>query len=244
MIKEILKDLGMTKNEIEVYLVLLESGDLSVNSIGEKSGLHRQVCYDALDRLLEKGFVSFVVQNNKKYFSALSPDKLIDYLEEKKENIKTVLPELVALTKKPKEDTQIEVIKGKNVIRTILRDVIKTLREKRGDLMMLGVEETKFIEEDRIAIKQFLKSMQLLKLKEKLIAKKGAELYFPGKQSEYRVIDEKKFNPNPMYIYGGKIVQVIWGNPIHAVMIKNPQVYDSNKKYFEMLWKIAKPLKA
>jgi sugar-specific transcriptional regulator TrmB len=243
MIKEVLLSLGMTNNEIEVYLTLLKSGSLSVNKIGEKSGLHRQVCYDALERLTEKGFVSYTVQNSKKYFQALSPDKIISYLDEKKETVKEILPNLVNLTKLPREDTFIEVLKGKNVIRTILRDVIKNLKESKGNLMMLGVEETKFMEEDRIVIQQFLRDLKRFKLKERLIARKGAKLYFPGKQSEYRTINNKSFNPNPMYIYGGKIVQVIWGNPVHAVMITNQQVYDSNKKYFEMLWKIAKPLK-
>ena len=57
MIKETLKDLGMTENEVEIYLTLLNASELSVNAIGSKSGLHRQVCYDALDRLLEKGYL-------------------------------------------------------------------------------------------------------------------------------------------------------------------------------------------
>jgi len=108
---------------------------------------------------------------------------------------------------------------------------------------MLGVEEKKFVEEDEMAIKQFLRDMKNFKIKERLIAKKGAELYFSGKQSEYRVIDEKYFNPNPMYIYSGKVVQIIWGSPIYAVMIKSNSIFDSHKKYFEMLWKIAKQLK-
>ena len=159
MIKEVLLSLGMTNNEIEVYLTLLKSGSLSVNKIGEKSGLHRQVCYDALERLTEKGFVSYTVQNSKKYFQALSPDKIISYLDEKKETVKEILPNLVNLTKLPREDTFIEVLKGKNVIRTILRDVIKNLKESKGNLMMLGVEETKFMEEDRIVIQQDRKSV-------------------------------------------------------------------------------------
>ena len=61
MIKEALLGLGLTSNETEIYLVLLNWGELSVNEIGSKSGLHRQVCYDALDRLVEKGFISFLI---------------------------------------------------------------------------------------------------------------------------------------------------------------------------------------
>ncbi|MBU2561570.1 MAG: hypothetical protein KKD17_04680 [Nanoarchaeota archaeon] len=243
MIKDILAGLGMTANEIEIYLVLLKSGTLSVNDVGEKAGLHRQVCYDALERLLEKGFVSYTIQNSKKYFQALSPEKIIDYLDEKKEQVNEVMPELVNMTTLPREETFVEVIKGRNVIRTVLRDVINTLRKTRGELMMLGVEEARFVDEDRIAIAQYLRDLKRFGLKERLIAKEGAEIYFTGEQSEYRLIDAEHFNPNPTYIYSGKVVQVVWGNPTHAVMIHSKEVYDGNRKHFEMLWKMARQMK-
>jgi len=240
MIKETLLSLGMTNNEVEVYLTLLKSGLLSVNEVGEKSGLHRQVCYDALERLLEKSFVSYVIQNNKKYFQALNPEKITDYLEKKKEAVQEILPELKKFSLLPKEETKIEVIKGKNVIRTVLQEVIKTLKEKKGELMMWGVEESKFIEEDKVAIQQYLRDLKRFKIKEKLLAEEGAKVYFSEEQSEYRLINQKYFNPNPTYIYGGKVVQIIWGNPNHAILINNKEIYDSYKKHFELLWKNAK----
>ena len=85
MIKETLASLGLTKNEVEIYLTLLNANELSVNEIGTKSGLHRQVCYDALDRLLEKGFVSYIVKDSKKFYKALNPDKILTYLDNKKD---------------------------------------------------------------------------------------------------------------------------------------------------------------
>src|SRR3989338_4643724 len=242
MIKEVLASLGMTNNEVEVYLVLMKSGSLSVNDIGVKSGLHRQVCYDALERLLEKGFVSYVMRNSKKYFQALAPEKLLEYLDEKKENVKEILPELTKMATLPREDTFIEIIKGRNVIRMVLRDVIATLKKTKGELMMLGVEETKFMEEDKIAILQYLRDLKRFNLKEKLIAKKGAKVYFEGEQSEYKIIEPEYFNPNPLYIYSRKVVQIIWGNPTYAIMITNKEIFDSHKKHFQMLWKIAEPL--
>ncbi|MFH1065303.1 MAG: helix-turn-helix domain-containing protein [Nanoarchaeota archaeon] len=243
MIEEVLSQIGMTNNEIKIYLTLLKSGQLSVNVIGEKSGLHRQVCYDALERLLEKGFVSYTVQNSKKLFRALQPEKLLEFLEQKKELVKQAMPELSRLAKLPKEETIVEVMKGRNVIKAILRDVIKLLSEKRGELMGMGIDEEKFEEEDRIAIKQYINQIKKLKMKERIIARQGAKIYFEGPQTEYRLIKPEFFNPNPTFIYGNKIAHIIWGNPVTAVMIANSETYDAYRKYFEMLWKIAKPLK-
>jgi sugar-specific transcriptional regulator TrmB len=240
MVKEILKKLGMTANEVETYITLLDSGELSVNEIGSKSGLHRQVCYDALDRLLEKGFVSYVVKNNKKFFKALKPEKILDYLDEKKDEVNSILPQLTLMFKKENEETEVEVIKGRNVLRTIMNDIFKTLKEKNETLYAMGIEETKFLEFDDIAIKQHILRMKKNKLKEKLLTKESATDFFEGPQSEYKLIPDHLFNPNPTHIYGDKVAIIIWGKPTYGIIIKNKQVADANRKYFQILWKTAK----
>jgi sugar-specific transcriptional regulator TrmB len=240
MVKETLLKLGMTRNEIEIYLTLLNSGELSVYEIGSKAGLHRQVCYDALDRLLEKGFVSYAKKQGKKYFRPLYPDKILDFLEERKDQVKAILPKLQVMYNLEKEETDVEVIKGKNVLRTIYTDIFRTLNKSKENLYIMGVEETKFLESDRVAIKQHILRIKKNGLKEKLLARESAKQFFSGTQSEYRLIPDNLFNPNPTHIYGDKIAIIIWGTPTYGIIIKNKQVADANRKYFQMLWKIAK----
>jgi len=240
MIKEILKKLGMTSNEVEIYLTVLNSNELSVNEIGSKSGLHRQVCYDALDRLVEKGFVSFVNKTNKKFYNALPPEKILDYLEEKKDEIKDILPKLNQMFIQDKSETNVQVIKGKKVVKTIMRDIFKELLGTKEKLYAMGVDEEKYLEFDPIEIKLHINRFKKHKLKEQLLAMKGAKTFFKGKQSEYRLIPQEMFNPNPTHIYKDKIAIIIWGNPVHGIIIKNSEIADANRKYFKMLWKGAK----
>lgn len=250
MIKERLLVLGLTFNEVEIYLALLNKGELSVNEIGSRSGLHRQVCYDALDRLVEKGFVSFLIKQNKKFFKALNPERIIDYLDSKKEDIEIKkqqiekdLPELKRMFNSQKEETEIELIKGKNVLRTIYNDIQKTLKKTKGNLLAMGIDETKFLEFDKIAIKQHILRMQKNKLKEKLLSKESATYFFEGQQSEYRLVPDHLFNPNPTHVYSNKVAILIWGQPTYGIIIKSKQVSDANKKFFEMMWSIAKKRK-
>ena len=243
MIKKILKNLGMTHNEIEIYLCLLNSGELTANEIATKSGLHRQVCYDALDRLLEKGFISFISKNNKKFFNALSPEKIIDFLENRKNEFISILPNLNSMYKEKIESTNVEVIKGKNVIRTIYNDIFKTIEKNKQPLLAMGIEEAKFLKYDEIAIKQYISKLKKNNLKEKLLSKISATYFFEGSQSEYKLIPDYLFNPNPTHIYGNKIAIIIWGNPIYGIIIENKDLTDGYKKYFNMLWKIAKKRK-
>ncbi|MBI2112726.1 helix-turn-helix domain-containing protein [Candidatus Woesearchaeota archaeon] len=239
-LKETLKRLGMTNNEIEIYLTLLQQGELSVNEIGSKSGLHRQVCYDALDRLLEKGFVSYITKNGKKFFNSLHPEKILDYLEEKKEEVNSILPELNTLFKIEKEETNVEIIKGKMVFRTIYNDMFKTMKQTREPMYAMGVDEKRYMDLDEVGITQYIAKLRREKLKEKLLSKKSATFFFEGPQSEYRLLPDHLFNPNTTHIYGNKVAILIWGNPLYGIIIHSKQVADANRKYFEILWKMAK----
>jgi sugar-specific transcriptional regulator TrmB len=241
--KDLLMELGLTKNEVEVYLKLLMGGSITVNTIAERTGLHRQACYDALDRLLEKGFVNFVLKENKKYFQSLPPESILTYAEDIKDRISNMVPQLKQIASAPMEETSVEVYKGKNALRTVLKDIIETLKEEKGEVLVSGVEESKFIEYDKPAIDKYILDMKKFGFKEKLLAMEGTKVFVSGSQSEYKLLPKRFFNPNPMFVYGNKVVFVIWGTPSYAIIIENEKIADLNKKQFEMLWKIAKKRK-
>jgi sugar-specific transcriptional regulator TrmB len=167
-IKETLKSLGMTNNEVEIYLALLNKIESSANDIVSASGLHRQVCYDALDRLLEKGFASYILKKNKTYFKPLDPKKIINHLDERIELVDSVLPQLNAIAKSEKTKTEVEVIKGSSVLKKIDKDIIKELKEKKDTtIYSTGVDLNKSLKFDKIATKQYFLRLKKNKLKEK-----------------------------------------------------------------------------
>lgn len=250
MIKETLLGLGLTSNEVEIYLTLLNKRELSVNKIGSKSGLHRQVCYDALDRLVEKGFVAYVTKKKKKFFKALNPQRIIDFLDEKKhelelkkQSVNTVLPQLRGLFNTEREETEVELIKGKMVFRTIYNDIFNTLKRTKQPLLAIGIDEESYKKIDEVALKQYFSRLRRHHLKEKVITKESATLFFEGPQTEYRLIPDKFFSLNTTHIYGNKVAILIGGTPLYGILIKSKQVADANRKYFEMLWKMAKKRK-
>ena len=62
-----LKELGLTNNEIKIYLALLQHGVLNPTKLAEITGLHRSYIYDTLERLLEQGNINIILINNKKH---------------------------------------------------------------------------------------------------------------------------------------------------------------------------------
>ena len=55
----ILKEIGLTDYDVDVYLGLLAHGQISAYGLADKTGLYRQVTYDSLRRLGKKRFCQF-----------------------------------------------------------------------------------------------------------------------------------------------------------------------------------------
>ena len=106
MYEEQLKELGLTDNEVKIYLLLLKQGLLNPTEISQKLGLHRGYVYDALERMQEKEVVNSVLKNNKKHFQATSPETLIEFLKLRLENFEKIVPDLKKISGIAKEETK------------------------------------------------------------------------------------------------------------------------------------------
>ena len=78
MVRSILKTVGLTEEEIRVYLSTLSLGSASVSSIASHSWIKRPSAYPFIKKLLQKWFINMVVSWNCTMYSAVSPDLLID----------------------------------------------------------------------------------------------------------------------------------------------------------------------
>jgi len=59
--------------------------------------------------------------------------------------------------------------------------------------------------------------------------------------SEIKYLPEKYSSPLAVNIYGDKVAIILWSkdNPF-AIVIKNKEISEGYKKYFELMWRIAK----
>lgn len=239
--KRILEQIGLTKNEIEVYVTLLRTGSSPVAAIAGHSKLYRPYVYDTLKKLEEKGLVNSVMRQGKRYFQAVHPDKLIEYLKEKERALESVLPALIDLTKIPKEETNVELYKGKEVVRIIQRDVLNILKETREESLVIGVDEKKFITVDPITMQQFFSQIKKYNLKEKVLVREG-DNYLPAhkESTEYRFLPKGYFTPTSTFIYGSKVAIIIFGEPLYGIIINSKLLAKAYRKQFYLLWKIAR----
>src|SRR3989344_3270554 len=93
-IDETLKELGLADEEVKVYLGMLKIGSNLASKISEETRINRSHVYQLLERLIAKGFVSYAIKENRKYFSAVNPEKLIQIVKEREQKLKNILPNL------------------------------------------------------------------------------------------------------------------------------------------------------
>ncbi len=146
MLIDQLTELGLTQNEAKVYVTLLELGRTTTGSIIQKSCLYRVMVYDILDKLLEKGLVTYVIKKNIKHFQAENPDKILILLEEKQNIAKQLIPQLEKLKPKITVDHNqhngafiYEGWKGiKAAQENYFKSMNKTKKQHKGEYLMIG----------------------------------------------------------------------------------------------------------
>lgn len=244
MNKEILKEIGLTEYESEIYLALLQYGQISAYELAEKTGLYRQATYDALNRLIEKGYVSSSKEGRVQLYKAIDPQLILEYLNEKTESFKDILPGLIKLNEESKQPLVVETYRGKNVLRISFKDIINVLKKFGGENLCTSVDEFFPFETFPASRKKTIYDQygrDLLKngFKERVIIKKGVKKMFRRGTTRYRYVSEKYFNVNPVQVYGDSVQIFLWGNPDHLIIIRNKDIADSFRKQFELIWRAA-----
>ena len=114
-----LRDIGLTDNEIRIYLELLSTEEALASDLADRTDINRTLTYQILKKLLKRGLISYVIKNNTKYFKAGHPDKLVDYLKEKELNVKKMIPDLLTLSKSEGKQHSVEMYEGKEGLKAL-----------------------------------------------------------------------------------------------------------------------------
>ncbi|MDD5253663.1 MAG: helix-turn-helix domain-containing protein [Candidatus Nanoarchaeia archaeon] len=248
MEKELIK-LGLTESEIKVYPILLELGSSASGAIIKKSGLQSSTVYHALDFLVRKGLVGYVMKNNRKYFEATAPSFLIQLIREKKKNlleqekdIRKILPELIGKQKKLENPTGAAIYEGYGGIKAAFNDILKTL--KTGDeYCVFGARGGLPLKWTRTFFIQFNRQRIQKRIKKKIIFNEDVK-NSTGKDEEKLSLTSVKYisqiTPSAVNVYGNKVLIALWVDPPVAFLIENEEVAKSYRQYFDALWKIAK----
>jgi len=240
----ILEDVGLTRSEREIYLALLKTGQTPSGKLTKEVDMHRSRVYESLNRLMEKGLVSYVIKNGVKHFSAATPERLLAYVEdqetllgEKKKELAQFIPELKKLIDPLKPEAEAHVLSGPEGFKTMRRDVLKV----KKDIYMIGAKGKEYE-----ALHYFFPQFEKLRVQHKifwhiLFDSEAPEWDSPTKKLvAIRRLPKTYSTPTAINIYGDRTVSVLWkGKYPLCFMIINKDVADSYRKWFRLLWEYA-----
>jgi len=228
-----LKQAGLSDNEEKVYLALVDLGPSLAGQISRKTGLHRRTVYDVTEMLIKKGFIGYILKNNRRIFQASNPQRFLDILDEKKNLLEPFIQELGEKFIKTKEKEETNFYKGKEGLKSVFEDQLLGKQE----ILILGASP-KAYEILKFYFHWYDKARKKKKIKTRIIAtdKKIKRIAL----ADIKYLPEKYSSPVSVNIYGEKVAIVLWAKEPFVIVIKNKEISESYKNYFELMWRIAK----
>ncbi|MFH1711336.1 MAG: helix-turn-helix domain-containing protein [Nanoarchaeota archaeon] len=240
-----LKELGLTDNEIAIYLFLLKVGESTSGPIIKETGIVNSRVYESLNSLTEKGFVSYNIQKNGKHFQATNPKILLEKEEERKDKLKKLIPELISISNLAETKTNTAVYEGYEGFKTAFKKIIDDCPECK-EIYILGFSEQQYKTE---SLRLFLANMNLKsaskKHRLKIILDKSVKETL-GKDREKEKLTEVRYmpkgyvSPGAIDIFEDYVYIFLWEEKPFVFMIKNKKIAESFKVYFNFLWRLAK----
>ncbi|MGV8086201.1 MAG: TrmB family transcriptional regulator [Candidatus Woesearchaeota archaeon] len=238
-----LEKLGLNKNEAKVYLALLYKGQATASELVKSIGVHRNIVYDNLEKLMDKGLVS-VINDNKKIFIAEKPTAILDFLESKKLSIdkelslaKNIIPDINKLLASQNSKQEAHIFRGLSGLKKVLSEIVQAKKS-----WCIGITS----ESVRILGDSYWKNYNLKKRESKteewLLWNSDYKDSSIGnnKRSHHKILPKELNQVTETIIWDNKVAIFVYSSQPMVIIIDNLEIAKMHKAHFEFLWKISK----
>lgn len=243
MIYKQLQDAGLNETEAKIYLATLELGQTSVSRIARKSDIKRTTVYLSMENLMTKGLISTIKVAGKALYYAENPRNLERIMQERKERISKLMPELLAFANTIDKKPAIRYFEGAEGIKEVLMDA---LDNAKGEICMMFAEsyiadfDEKYFPEyyvpERLKRKIFSRAL----VPDNEIMRKMS-VSTEGDLRQMKFLPPELFKINiEIMIYGDNKMSMLSFEEKFALIIESPAIHDSVKSIFETMWVSAK----
>lgn len=238
--------LGLNKNESKIYLTLLKKGQTTAGKLIKIMEFHRNIIYDNLEKLIDKGLVSFIIENNIRLFQANPPNSILDMIEkeqkklnEKKEIGKGLVEDISKIMPKKEDLQEAKIYRGVNGLKVFFKDTL----EEGKDYYVFGAPK----ESIYIMSSTFWENYNLKRENKKVTVKmifnddlREWSTKIKSKLTKIKFLPKKFDTLSETIIYGDKVGIIVWTDKPIVTLIKDKILSLAYKKYFNILWNEAK----
>ena len=246
-----LKELGLTGNEARVYTSLLELGSAPAVELIRKTGFHRNIVYDNLSKLREKGLVGNIKKGKKTLFQAMPPHNIIKFIEEREkeiENQKSIAQKLVReitkLQTQSAKKEEVMVYYGYKGVVTVLEQLLK----EKQDIYAFGAS-AKLVEGIQTFYKYFFPRWHKMRHENKITLniiysednRERGEYIKNIPATKVKFLPQEFGAPISTAVCGEVALIVTFGKEPCALFMRSSEISQGIRTYFKTLWSIATP---
>lgn len=253
MLKSILQKIGLTEKDSEVYLACLELGTQPASVIAKKAGLKRPTTYLILEGLLKRGLVSEYTGSNVKFFTAVSPEYLLNYVEKQRRELTShqreleqYLPQFQSLSNPYSLNPKVRFYEGVEGVERVMDDTL-TASPKNGILTFSSIDRWLIHE----GLSEYIKNYARRRSVDKKIPLRGividtpmARQYLEQDYTGDTEITQTRWFPkeisnfhNEINIYDNKVaICSIGRHELLGVIIESQEIAESQRSIFELAW--------
>lgn len=242
-IPEILKKIGLDDDEVAVYVATLELGPSLVTKVAKRSGVKRTTVYLVAKSLMAKGLLGQYKTHQGIHLTAQSPERLLAKMDEQRQEVAEILPQLKALAKKESHQPQVKYFEGKEGYFSVAED---SLQKHSSEILWLGnPQEIYNIISEKWDAEYYIPTRLARKIKMRalLYADEWSKKLQANDADSLR--QTKFLSPDfPAYstqlIYQNKVAFYSSTKELICVLIESEDLAKLERAKFEMLWQSAK----
>ncbi len=237
----VLQQLGLSEKESVVYLASLQLGKETAFTIAKHSGLKRSTAYVILNELNVKGLMDISKTLKATLYNPVSPKKLLQQINFRKNQLEDALPELLLLHKGKPEKPSVHILEGSRGVELVYREIIDAARTGE-EILCFG------------QLKHFdssYKKLLELWIREMKNKKNRAREIVPNEDYELAYIKRVQQNKNARHliktmprkclvndniIYADKAAIFSVEQDAFVVLIESAHIAKSYRNLFEFLW--------
>jgi sugar-specific transcriptional regulator TrmB len=240
-----LEEYGLSNKEIKVFLYLVENSGTTAYQIAKETKIYKSTCYDVLERLISKGFVSKSKDESKMIYSTRDITEILGIVKSKEELLTSLIPKIKAL--ESKEKTFVKHVDSESAflgIDTKISELAKT--KELSFVYMLGNNPEITTKTSTLLIQRLTNELLKAGIKKDIKCHGLWDARFRNNDfiKSFEKLGENKFIEVPSnattMIFDNHVVFFFIEDIPNTIEIKNKKISGEMKSYFENLWKIAK----
>ncbi len=240
---EILKNIGFSEKEAQIYLAMLDFGQALPGTIADRAGVKRTTAYFTINELVKRGLASKIKIRGYYHYQPLNPHILLSKQHKVFSDLEQIIPKLITRQGRFNNEPQVTLHYGKEGVIHVMEDSLSSQGEICGwanvDEASTGYLKDYYPEYIRKKNQRGIWVRAIL-----TEGPTGKQFQAKGKEElrEAYLIPHRLFPfANEINIYDNTVFIISHKDKL-AVLIKNKTIAETQRSIFKLSWLAAQQI--